>query len=273
MLLRIGSRGDDVKALQEKLGAAADGIFGSGTEQLVKAWQTANGLTADGIVGDRTWAVLFPVAQIIALEGEEKILNIDRLGGHVPDNVLSQLDDATVKSHITNNLRLAHFLSQCCHESGNFKSTTENLNYNAKGLLATFPSYFKEEGLAEKYQHNAEMIASRVYANRMGNGDENSKDGFTFRGRGYIQLTGKANYQKFAASLGIAVDTNPDMVATQYALTSAAYFFTENSLWGICDQGATGDVISRATKRINGGTNGLEERTKYFNNYYALLTA
>jgi putative chitinase len=273
MLLQKGSRGDDVKTLQVKLGTAADGIFGAETEQLVKAWQTANGLTADGVVGDRTWAALFPPTHISSTSREEKPVNIHRLDGHVPDNLLAQLNDNAVKSHITNNLRLAHFLSQCCHESGNFKSTSENLNYNAKGLLATFPSYFKEDGLAEKYEHNATMIASRVYANRMGNGDEHSQDGFTFRGRGYIQLTGKANYQKLAAFLGVAVDTKPDLVASQYALISAAYFFTENSLWTLCDQGASNDVITRVTKRINGGTNGLDERAKYFNNYYALLTA
>lgn len=272
MLLQKGSQGNDVKALQQKLGVVADGDFGSGTEQRVKAWQTSNGLTADGVVGDKTWAALFSTTQVAPTSGAKDAVNTARLSGQVPDNVLAQLDDAVVKPYITNNFRLAHFLSQCCHESGNFKSTTENLNYNAHGLVATFPAYF-DEASAAKYEHNAEMIASRVYANRMGNGDENSKDGFTFRGRGYIQLTGKSNYQKLSRYLGVAADENPDIVAQEYALASAAYYFTANILWALCDQGASNEVITSITKKINGGTNGLDERIKYFTHYYALLTA
>lgn len=272
MQLQKGSQNDDVKKLQKRLGAVADGFFGAETELLVKKWQTANGLKADGVVGDKTWAALFPPATNSLVNSKNNNVDIFRLNGHVPDNVLTQLNDDAVKSCITNNLRLAHFLSQCCHESGNFKSTTENLNYSAKGLLATFPAYFTEAGLAEKYERNARMIASRVYANRMGNGDEKSQDGFTYRGRGYIQLTGKSNYQKLSSFLGVAVDANPDSVASEYAMTSAAYFFTDNALWAICDQGATAEVIMRITKKINGGTNGLDARTEYFYKYHALLS-
>ena len=107
----------------------------------------------------------------------------------------------------------------------------------------------------------------------MGNGDEASKDGYKYRGRGYIQLTGKSNYQKFSEFIGAPVTDNPDWVATQYPLTSAAYFFTENKLWNLCDQGSSTEVITAVTRKINGGTNGLEERTKYFNSFYALLSA
>jgi putative chitinase len=271
MLLQKGSHGDDVKSLQDKLGAVADGIFGAGTEQLVKDWQIAHGLDADGIVGEKTWNLLFPEVSPHS-NIDEVLAPLDRLTGHVPDTVITQLDDATIKSKITNNLRLAHFLSQCCHESGNFKLVVENLNYNAHGLVATFPSVF-DATLAVQYEHNAEKIASKVYANRMGNGDEASKDGYTYRGRGYIQLTGKSNYQKFAEFIGAPVTDNPDLVATQYPLISAAYFFTANNIWSLCDQGSSNNVITAVTRKINGGTNGLDERTKYFTSFYALLSA
>jgi putative chitinase len=151
-------------------------------------------------------------------------LKIDALKGIVPDAVLAQIPDTAAKFNITTNLRLAHFLAQCAHESGGFKAVTENLNYSADGLLKIFPKYFTNK-LNESYARNPEKIASRVYASRMGNGDELSKDGFKFRGRGYIQLTGKDNYTKFTQFIGEDCIANPDLVATKYPLASAAFFF------------------------------------------------
>ena len=283
MLLKIGSKGEDVKKLQAKLGLAADGVFGAGTAAAVKKWQAENGLTADGIVGDGTWTKMFSTPQVVK---EDKIiiptvvsassvggLKLDRLKGHIPDSVIAQIPETAAKFNITNNLRLAHFLAQCGHESGGFRAVQENLNYSAKGLATTFKKYFLTEAAAGPYARNPQKIASKVYGNRMGNGPESTGDGFKFRGRGYIQLTGKDNYTRFAKFIGEDTVNNPDLVATKYPLASAAFFFDSNKLWSICDQGATSAVVTAVTKRVNGGTIGLADRIKHFNEYYQLLSA
>jgi putative chitinase len=272
MLLKVGSTGEDVKKLQTKLGTAADGIFGAGTEKLVKEWQSKNNLTADGIVGDGTWKTMFgevgaPTTSTIPASG----FKLDKLKGHVPDSVLAQIPDTAAKFNITNTLRLAHFLAQCGHESGGFKATQENLNYSADGLKKIFPKYFPGT-LSEGYARNPQKIASKVYASRMGNGDEASGEGYKFRGRGYIQLTGKANYQGFTKFIGEDCIANPDLVATKYPLASAAYFFNSNKLWEICDRGADEATVTSVTKRVNGGVIGLSDRLKHFKEYYALLS-
>ena len=277
MILKVGSEGADVKKLQEKLGVEAIGKFGPKTEAAVKAWQKANGLKEDGIVGDATWSKLFgeskPVAKVIK---EDVVipsggpLNLEKLKGHIPDAVIAQIPETAVKFNITNNLRLAHFLSQCGHESGNFKAVSENLNYSADGLKKIFGKYFPGN-LNESYARQPEKIAARVYASRMGNGDEASKEGFKFRGRGYIQLTGKANYTNFTKFIGEDCVSNPDLVATKYPLASAGFFFDSNKLWAICDRGADDATVTAVTKRVNGGTIGLSDRIKHFKEYYNLL--
>ena len=198
------------------------------------------------------------------------MFNLEVLRGHIPDEVISQIPEVAEKFNITNALRLAHFLSQCAHESGGFKAIRENLNYSAKGLLGTFGKYFNSKTAAQ-YERKPELIASRVYANRMGNGDEASKEGFKFRGRGYIQLTGKSNYTAFTKFIGEDCVANPDLVATKYPLASAAFFFNSNSLWIICDKGASTENVTAVTKRVNGGTIGLADRIKHFNEFYNLL--
>jgi putative chitinase len=195
---------------------------------------------------------------------------LENLKGHVPDSVIAQIPDTAAKFGITNVLRLAHFLSQCGHESGGFKAVSENLNYSADGLKKIFPKYFPGN-LNESYARQPEKIAARVYASRMGNGDESSKEGFKFRGRGYIQLTGKSNYTNFAKFIGEDTIANPDLVATKYPLASAAFFFDSNKLWSICDKGADDATVTAVTKRVNGGTIGLADRIKHFKEYYALL--
>ena len=277
MILKNGSKGDDVKKLQEKLGVEAIGTFGPKTEAAVKSWQKANGLKDDGIVGDATWAKLFGKSTPAATVVKEDVvipsggpLNIEKLKGHIPDAVLVQIPDTAAKFNITNNLRLAHFLSQCGHESGGFKAVSENLNYSADGLKKIFGKYFPGN-LNESYAKQPEKIASRVYGNRMGNGDEASKEGYKFRGRGYIQLTGKANYTKFTQFIGEDCVSNPDLVATKYPLASAAFFFDSNKLWAICDRGADDATVTSVTKRVNGGTLGLSDRIKHFKEYYNLL--
>jgi len=198
-------------------------------------------------------------------------LNLEKLKGHVPDAVIAQIPDTAAKFNITTNLRLAHFLAQCGHESGGFKAINENLNYGAKGLLGVFPKYFNA-ATAAQYERKPEMIASKVYANRMGNGDEASKEGWKFRGRGYIQLTGKSNYTNFTKFIGEDCIANPDLVATKYPLASAAFFFNSNNLWAICDKGADDATVTAVTKRVNGGTIGLADRIKHFKEFYAALS-
>jgi putative chitinase len=273
MLLKNGSKSDDVKKLQTKLGLTPDGSFGPNTETKVKEWQTANGLTPDGVVGDGTWSKMFPGEVIkedvvITTGGPFKL---DKLKGHIPDSVIAQIPETAAKFNITNSLRLAHFLSQCGHESGGFKAVSENVNYSADGLKKIFGKYFPGN-LAESYARQPEKIASRVYGDRMGNGNESTKEGFKFRGRGYIQLTGKSNYTNFAKFIGEDTVSNPDLVATKYPLASAAFFFDSNKLWSICDKGSDVATVTSVTKRVNGGTIGLDDRIKHFNEYYALLS-
>ena len=277
MLLKNGSKGDNVKKLQEKLGVEAIGTFGPKTEAAVKAWQKANGLKDDGIVGDGTWSKLFGESAPVAAVIKEDVvipsggpLNLEKLKGHIPDAVIAQIPETAAKFNITNNLRLAHFLSQCGHESGGFKAVSENLNYSADGLKKIFGKYFPGN-LNESYARQPEKIAARVYASRMGNGDEASKEGFKFRGRGFIQLTGKANYTNFTKFIGEDCISNPDLVATKYPLASAAFFFDSNKLWSICDKGADDATVTAVTKRVNGGILGLQDRIKHFKEYYNLL--
>ncbi len=198
-------------------------------------------------------------------------MNTDKLKGHIPDTVIAQIPDVAAKFGINTPLRLAHFLAQCGHESGGFKLVNENLNYSADGLKKIFPKYFAQAGLAESYARQPEKIASRVYGGRMGNGDESTKEGFKFRGRGYIQLTGKSNYTEFDKFVDDDILANPDLVATKYPLLSAAWFFHKNGLNAISDKGGDDATVTAVTKRVNGGTIGLPDRIKHFKEYYSLL--
>jgi putative chitinase len=168
--------------------------------------------------------------------------------------------------------RAAHFFAQTAHESGGFKAFSENLNYGAKGLRNIFGKYFQTDAIAKAYERQPQRIANRAYANRMGNGDEASGEGFAFRGRGALQLTGKFNYKAFSDYIGRPdVMTNPDLVATELAFESALWFFDKNKLWGICDQGTNDAAILALTKRINGGTHGLDDRKLKTKKYAAWL--
>jgi putative chitinase len=299
MLLKRGDNNEDVKKLQSKLGLEPIGNFGPKTEDAVKAWQTKNGLTADGIVGPNTWAKIMgetavakPIAKpttpapspatppppvpvvptpVATSTPSYPGLKLDKLKGHIPANVIAMIPDTAAKFGINTPLRLAHFLAQCGHESGGFKATQENLNYSAKGLLGIFKKYFPTVALAQAYERKPEMIASRVYGGRMGNGAEATREGYKFRGRGYIQLTGKENYTAFGKAIGEDMTINPDKVASHYALLSAAWFFSKNGLHKIADEGSSDAVVTKITKRVNGGTIGLADRIKHFKEYYYLL--
>ena len=277
MLLKKGDNNENVKLMQQKLGIEpAVTNFGPKTEAAVKAWQAAHGLDADGIVGDKTWAMIMAEGQSVPAPIETPIapiggLKLDKLKGHIPDAVISMIPDTAAKFQINTPLRLAHFLAQCGHESGGFRATQENLNYSAKGLNGIFKKYFPTEAAAASYARNPQKIANKVYANRMDNGSESSGDGYKFRGRGYIQLTGRANYTLFGKAIGEDIATNPDVVSGKYALLSAAWFWSKNGLNKLADGGATDATVTSITKRVNGGTIGLADRIKHFKEYYHLL--
>ncbi|HKO60472.1 MAG TPA: peptidoglycan-binding protein [Pyrinomonadaceae bacterium] len=295
MVLKQGSSGPDVKALQQQLKDlgfdpnGVDGNFGPGTDKAVRAFQQANGLGVDGNVGPGTLAALqsaagatanatltasTPAGASTAAAGAAPAtapnLNLAALTGKLPQSVIDQIPEAAAKFGISTNLRLAHFLAQCALESTNFTATVENMNYSAQRLLQVFPKYFKNVDV-NAYARNPQKIGSRVYANRMGNGDEASGDGFRYRGRGYIQLTGKNNYQSFTDHIGEDCVANPDLVATKYPLASAGFFFNSNNIWALCDQGASDATVTSVTKRVNGGTHGLAERIQNFKKFRAAL--
>jgi len=299
-VLKQGSSGPDVQALQQKLKdlgfdpKGVDGNFGAGTKAAVIAFQQSQGLQADGAAGPGTMAALQaategtenPDAGVAAVNGSVGTgsaaispptapdhtpeLNLSALAGKVPPGVIDQIPEAAKDFNITSNLRLAHFLAQCALESMNFTAIVENLNYSGQRLLQVFPKYFKNVDV-NAYARNPQKIGSRVYANRMGNGDEASGDGFKYRGRGYIQLTGKNNYQAFSGFIGEDCVANPDLVATTYPLASAAFFFNSNNIWRICDQGSSDAVVTNVTKAVNGGTHGLAERLQNFKMFIKAL--
>lgn len=271
MLLKKGSKGDEVKQLQSKLGLNADGDFGLKTEDAVKAYQLKNGLTPDGIVGPNTWQKIMGEGVVVTPQVAPQVggLNLSKLKGHIPDSVISQIPETASKFKIDTPLKLAHFLAQCGHESGGFKVVNENLNYSADGLKKIFPKYFPGN-LSESYARNPEKIAAKVYGGRMGNGTEETKEGWKFRGRGYIQLTGKNNYIEFGKAINEDVISNPDVVATKYPLLSAAWFFSKNCLNKCVD--ASDATVTSVTKCVNGGTIGLPDRLKHFKEYYKLLS-
>jgi len=196
-------------------------------------------------------------------------MDLNKLKGHIPDKVIEQIPGVINTFKIDTAVKLAHFLAQCGHESGGFRVVNENLNYSAKGLQGIFKKYFPTPVLAEQYQRKPEKIANRVYASRMGNGDEASGEGFKFRGRGFIQLTGKQNYTAFGKAINEDIATNPDLVATKYPLLSAAWFFSKNCLTK-CKDASDASVLA-VTKCVNGGTIGLADRQKHFKEYYELL--
>jgi putative chitinase len=197
-------------------------------------------------------------------------MNIDLLKGHVPEKVLIELKEQASKFGLNSDLRLAHFISQASHESVDFKFTEENLNYSEKRMLQIFPKYFNSSN-SIYYARKPEKIASKVYASRLGNGNEASKDGWTYRGRGYIQITGKNNYKLFGESIDKNFILYPDLVASKFACTSALWFFDSNNLWDICDKGSSSDVVTLLSKRINGGTIGLKDRLARFTKFANIL--
>jgi len=195
-------------------------------------------------------------------------MDLKKLETKLPMAVIDQIPSVIEKFKIDTPLRLAHFLAQCAHESGDFKATIESLNYSAKGLLATFPKYFTAE-TAALYERKPEKIANIVYANRMGN--NNISDGWKYKGRGFIQLTGKSGYAAFDKIVPEDILANPDLVASKYPLLSAAWFWDSKNLNTLADNGKSDAVVTQITKKVNGGTIGLEDRIAKFKLFNSLI--
>jgi putative chitinase len=196
---------------------------------------------------------------------------LNKLHNKIPVQVLNELGDVMKQFNITNSFRLTHFLAQVAHESGNFKHVRENLNYSTEGLLKVFPKYF-DKNTAPLYARKPEQIANIVYESRMGNGNRNSGDGWRFRGRGYLQLTGRTNYKAFSDHIGdVNIMINPDLIATKYPLTSAGWFFEKRGLWKICDEGVDLATIRKVSQRVNGGFNGIADRVSKTNVLFNIL--
>lgn len=198
-------------------------------------------------------------------------MDTSKLKGLVPDPVLGQIQFVIDTFKINTPLRMCHFLAQCAHESGGFSTAQENLNYSAQRLHEVFPKYFPTVESANVYNRNPAKIANRVYGNRMGNGNEGTGDGFAFRGRGYIQLTGRNNYALFDKYVPEDIIASPDLVAIKYPLLSAGWYFNSRNINSVSDLGATPEVVTKVTKLINGGTHGLDDRLKRFNTFYRAL--
>jgi putative chitinase len=202
-------------------------------------------------------------------------LTKDQLAQLIPGNpYIDQWYDALSQAlpdyDITTSQRIAAFLAQCAHESGGFRAIKENLNYKAESLVKVFPKYFKSLDEANQYAKQPEKIANKIYGGRMGNGPESSGDGYRYCGRGLIQLTGKSNYQSFADSLEMAVEDVPEYLATfEGAVQSACWFWEANNLNKYAD---SGDILNM-TKKINGGTIGLDDRISHYEHALKVLGA
>ena len=285
-LLKRGSSNEEVRKLQQKLNRLGysldeDGIFGGDCFDAVIDFQRKKGLKTDGLVGSGTWGAIEkaldekerPVQSSTASTGTgipsgENLVDRDTLSQIMPaaksediDKYLAAINEGLARYQINTPLRIAHFIAQIAHESGAFKYSSENLNYSAKALRSVFGKYFKTDQEAEEYARKPEKIANRVYGGRMGNGEETTGEGWKFRGRGLIQLTGKENYQNCARAIGIDIDAEPDKLASdpKAAVLAAGWFWDARKL----NDKADADDVLTITKRINGGTHGLDDRKAY----------
>jgi putative chitinase len=208
------------------------------------------------------------------------VMDYTKLKGKIPQKVYDELPMVIEKYKINTVNRLAHFLGQCSHESAGFTAVRENLNYSAQGLANTFPTRFAVDPkakvktpnqLALSVQRKPEDIANIVYANRMGNGSADTNEPFIFSGKGFLQTTGKINFQQFDNEVVDDIMKNPDLVATKYPLLSAGFFWFKNNLNTLADGGVNNATITSVTRRVNGGVNGLNDRVEKTKYYFNLL--
>jgi putative chitinase len=274
MNIRRGSSGNEVIRIQSRLGLKPDGVFGPTTEREVNKWKTLNGLIANGVIDLIAWNIMFPPTPLSPI-------NLDKLRGNIPNEVLLEIPLVIETFKINTPSRLSHFLGQCSHESGGFRLVVENMNYSALQLAKTWPKRFSIDHrktplvpneLARRIERNPQLIANTVYSNRMGNGSPETNEGFNFRGRGYIQLTGKSNYVAFNRFVDEDVVKNPDLVSRKYPLLSAGWFFHTNKINNVSDKGVNNSIISEVTQIINGGQIHLQDRISRTNMFHNLLS-
>jgi len=194
--------------------------------------------------------------------------------GASPDGIFGKETlEKAMKFYSLSKEQISHFFGQVGHETGEFKLFEENLNYSTSGLLSTFKKYFPTKDVANQYARQPQKIANKVYASRMGNGNESSGDGWKYRGRGALQLTGKSNYLAFSIFVKDSkVVEDPELVLSKYCFESAIFYFTKNNLWDKCLT-VNDTTIFNITKRVNGGTNGLSHRNELTKKYYKLLNS
>lgn len=197
-------------------------------------------------------------------------MNIDKLINVIPNSVIKELPMVISRFGIDTPLRLSHFLAQCAHESENFTRTSENLNYSSEGLLEIFHKYF-DPAKALLYARNPEKIANYVYAFREGNGSEESGDGWKHRGFGYIQDTFKNNHDAFFKFVGLPLETDPQIIGSNYPLFVSGFWWSNNKINTIADLGSDSSVVEKVTKKVNIGLVGLRQRISEFNKFYSLL--
>lgn len=195
---------------------------------------------------------------------------LPKLQSHLPANIYSQLP-GIVQFGIDGPKRLSNLLGQVRAET-DFIHFTENMNYSAQRLRQVFPRYFPTDAIAAQYANQPERIGNRVYADRLGNRNEASGDGYRMRGRGGLQTTGTDNYRVLGTFLGVDLIAHPELVATDYILASAAFFFMNNHLWTICDRGVDDATVTEVTHRVNGGESNLAHRIQYTQEFYTILT-
>jgi len=198
-------------------------------------------------------------------------MDISKLQDHLPDFIYNQIPQ-TFPLGVDGPKRLSNLLGQCKLECGNWTAFTENLNYSGEKLWVMFHTHFSDINEAQSFAHQPERIANRIYASRNGNGPESSGEGWYYRGRGCVQLTGKTNIQAFFTSIGLPADSDPNLIATNYQLISAAWYFKTHNLWALCDRGTDLATITAVTQKVNGGQNGLQQRVQYTQEFYQLLT-
>ena len=271
MKLQLGSKGNFVLQLQTALHVKSKtGFFGNITKNAVIAFQQKNKLTPDGIVGAKTWYAIFPTLAPPPINHFNKNLDLQKLKGIVPDEVISTLNNLHLFTAEPEYLHVVHFLAQAHHESAGWTRKDENLNYSAAGLKRVFHKYFKDSEFST-YAKKPKAIANRVYANRMGNGDETSGDGWKHRGLGWIQSTGKTNHKRFGDWIGKDIVNNPELIEMQYPTEASLFFFTDNDIWDITEKGTTDNVIREVTRIINPALRGLTARLTLFRYYQKVL--
>jgi putative chitinase len=264
LILSKGSNNELVKKIQNKFNLTIDGDFGPQTEKSVIDWETKNGLKPNGTISIYEWFLLFDEYDI---DDISKLFELNKI--ILPKNVLDELPNVIILNKINSSIKLSHFLGQCSHESNGFKRVVENLNYSKDRLNEVFRKYFRNVD-ASSYANNPEKIGNYVYANRMGNGSVESGEGFKFRGRGFLQLTGKDNYSSFSKFINEDCVENPDLVMTKYPLASASWYFKTNKIF---DYAINFDesTFTKITKAINGGDIGLDERIKETMKFYKMI--